>query len=251
MAKQQCLSTCCCNQARRPVATLCRWEPTAFDARALGRDPRIHRGATWATFTENRVKSLHIVSYQFMKSHPFVFLRPLVIRTVLHLQDRHIRDRRKFAEEMLARLALGPGRRIARKISTSRRLDLDVTFFSDEKIFRVDAAAPGRSSHTFYQGKVERRNNATPVPFSGYTMRKGEVALLRRTFFEPLFTTHPSLVGSTSPWTLRDVAYRALSPDLSPHDYFLWVLRAIPGASAWSSCPLSARSNRCVTAFHV
>ena len=28
-------------------------------------------------------------------------LRPLVIRTVPHLEDRHIRDRRKFAEEML------------------------------------------------------------------------------------------------------------------------------------------------------
>ena len=39
VAKQQCSSTCCGNQARRPVATLCRWEPTAFDARALGRDP--------------------------------------------------------------------------------------------------------------------------------------------------------------------------------------------------------------------
>ena len=68
-------------------------------------------------------------------------LRPLVIRTVPHLQDRHTRDRRKFAEEMLARLALGSGRRISRKISTSRRLDLDVICFSDEKIFRVDAAA--------------------------------------------------------------------------------------------------------------
>ena len=32
-------------------------------------------------------------------------LRPIVIRTVLHLDDRHIYDRRKFAEEMLARLA--------------------------------------------------------------------------------------------------------------------------------------------------
>ena len=31
-------------------------------------------------------------------------VRPLVIRTVLHLQDSHILDRRKFAEEMLARL---------------------------------------------------------------------------------------------------------------------------------------------------
>ena len=38
---------------------------------------------------------------------------------------------------------------VSRKISTSRRLDLDVICFSDEKIFRVDAAAPGRSFHTF------------------------------------------------------------------------------------------------------
>ena len=77
-------------------------------------------------------------------------LRPLVIRTVPHLEDRHIRDRRKFAEEVLARLALASGRRTSRKIATSRRLDLDVTCFSDEKIFRVDAVAPGRSFHTFY-----------------------------------------------------------------------------------------------------
>ena len=89
-------------------------------------------------------------------------LRPLVIRTVPHLQDRHIRDRRKFAEEMLARLALASGRRIWRQIATSRRLELDVICFSDEKIFRVDAAAPGRSFHTLYLGKVGRRNNATP-----------------------------------------------------------------------------------------
>ena len=41
-------------------------------------------------------------------------LYPLVIRTVPHLQDRHIRDRRKFAEEMLARLALGSGRHVIR-----------------------------------------------------------------------------------------------------------------------------------------
>ena len=74
-------------------------------------------------------------------------LLPLVIRTVPHLQDRHIRDRRKFAEEMLARLALASGRRISRKIATSRRLDLDVICFSDEKIIRVDAVAPGLSFH--------------------------------------------------------------------------------------------------------
>ena len=92
-------------------------------------------------------------------------LRPLVIRTVLHLEDRHIRDRRKFAEEMLARLALASGRRISRKISSSRRLNPDVICFSDEKIFRVDAVAPGRSFHSFYQGKVGRRD--TPCEKGG------------------------------------------------------------------------------------
>ena len=33
-------------------------------------------------------------------------LRPLVVRTVAHLEDRHIHDRRKFAQEMLAISAL-------------------------------------------------------------------------------------------------------------------------------------------------
>ena len=99
-------------------------------------------------------------------------LRSLVNRTVPHLEDRHIRDRRKFAEKMLARrLALASGRRISRKISSRRRLNLDVICFSDEKIFRVDAVAPGLSFHTFYGGKVGRRNNATPL--IGYTTRKG------------------------------------------------------------------------------
>ena len=74
---------------------------------------------------------------------PSVCWRPLVIRTVPRLEDRHIRGRRKFAEQMLARLALGSGRRIARKISSSRRLILDVICFSGEKVFKVDAAAPG------------------------------------------------------------------------------------------------------------
>ena len=58
-------------------------------------------------------------------------LCPLVIRTVLLLEDRHIRDRR-FAEEVLANLALASG----------RQLDLDVICLRDEEIFRVDAVAP-------------------------------------------------------------------------------------------------------------
>ena len=60
-------------------------------------------------------------------------LRPLVIRTVPHLEDRHIRDRREFAEETLTRLALASGRRISRKISSSRRLNVDVICFSERK----------------------------------------------------------------------------------------------------------------------
>ena len=61
--------------------------------------------------------SVKIVSNRFTLSRTrsrkairLLRLRPLVIRTVPHLQDRHNRDRRKFAE-MLARLALGSGRR--------------------------------------------------------------------------------------------------------------------------------------------
>ena len=37
------------------------------------------------------------------------------IRTVHHLEDRHIRDHRWSAEEMLARWAPGAGTRIAEK----------------------------------------------------------------------------------------------------------------------------------------
>ena len=56
--------------------------------------------------------SLKIVSNRFTLSRTCsrmaircLCLRPLVIRTVPHLEDRHICDRRKFAEEVLARLA--------------------------------------------------------------------------------------------------------------------------------------------------
>ena len=48
------------------------------------------------------------------------YLRPLVICTVPHPDDRHTRDRRKFDEETLARLALASGRRISRKIAANR-----------------------------------------------------------------------------------------------------------------------------------
>ena len=104
---------------KRSSSTLCRWPATASDIGALGRDSRVHRGC--------------------------LPLRPLVIRTVLHLEDH----RRKFAVEMLARLALASGWRISRKIATSRRLDLDVFHFSDEKIFRVDVVAPGHGFTIF------------------------------------------------------------------------------------------------------
>ena len=107
--------------------------------------------------------SVKIVSNRFTLSRTF---RPLVIRTVPHLEIRHVRDRRKFAEEMLGRLALASGRRISRKISSSPRLNLNVICFSDEKIFRVDAVAPGRSFHTFF---LEQRDH----PFQDTPCEKG------------------------------------------------------------------------------
>ena len=90
--------------------------------------------------------------------------------------------------------------------------------------------------------KQERRNNAT-LTFSGY---------IRRPTIEPLFTTHPSEVGSTSPWTLSAAMMRGpLShPICRQATSFCWVLSAIQGASAWSSCLLSALAMRCVIAFH-
>ena len=60
--------------------------------------------------------------------------------------------------------------------------------------------------------------------------------------------THPSQVGSTSPWTV--LAAMLLGPRSQPicrqTTTRLWVvLTAIQGAVALSSCPLSAHANRC------
>ena len=112
--------------------------------------------------------------------------------------------------------------------------------------------APGR---TFYRGKVGRRDNAT-LHFRDtlgihHAKRGGGVALLTRPAFEPLFTTHPSEVGSTSQLTLLAAMLRtALShPICRQATTFCGVLSAIQGASAWSSCLLSARCHdRCVIA---
>ena len=86
---------------RRGVGGVARW----LDARALGRDPRAHRGGTWADVSENCVKSLHIVSYLQSKSH--TLSAPASVGDPYRAPSGgHIRDRRKFAEEVLAKLAL-------------------------------------------------------------------------------------------------------------------------------------------------
>ena len=76
--------------------------------------------------------------------------------------------------------------------------------------------------------------------------------MLRRPTFEPLFTTHPSEVGSTSPWTLLDAMMRGpLSrPICREATTCCGFLTAIQGASAWSSCLLSALAMRCAIAVH-
>ena len=161
-----------CSSVRQRVAAIKRGDPSPrhvggspkrFDARALGASSRVLE-------EEHGRISVNIVSSRFTLSRTYsrkaircLRLRPLVIRTVLHLEDRHIRDRRKFAEDMLARLALASGRRVSRKTSSSRRLSLDVICCSDEKIFRVDGVAPGRSFHAFSLGKVGPRHNATSL----------------------------------------------------------------------------------------
>ena len=106
----------------------------------------------WAISVKSVSKRFTLSRSSSRRAIRMLRLRPLVVRPVHHLEDRHIRDRRTFAEEMLARLSLGSGRRIARKISSGRRLNLDVICFSDEEVFKVDAAAPGHPfSHIFLE----------------------------------------------------------------------------------------------------
>ena len=75
--------------------------------------------------------SVRTVAYRFTlprtctrKAIRCLRLRPLVIGTVLHLKDRHVRDRRKFVEEMLARrldlngASRGRSQRVDGRIST-------------------------------------------------------------------------------------------------------------------------------------
>ena len=52
--------------------------------------------------------------------------------------------------------------------------------------------------------------------------------MLRRPTFEPLFTTHPSEVGSTSPWTLLaamllDTRCRTLARRMVPRSWSVYV----------------------------
>ena len=61
----------------------------------------------------------HCLALAVVKARRLLRLRSLVIRTVPYLQDRHIRDLRNFAEEMLAKSALASGRRISKKINKS------------------------------------------------------------------------------------------------------------------------------------
>ena len=66
-------------------------------------------------------------------------LRPRVIRTVLHLQDRHIRARRKFAEEMLS--GFGAWIESAYLLEDHEEVNCWIwtSFASPEKIFTTDA----------------------------------------------------------------------------------------------------------------
>ena len=84
VTKQQCSPTCCGPQARGSNSKLCPWQA------ALGREHgRMSVRTVAIRFTMSRTCSRKIRCLR---------LRPLLIRTVLHLEGCHIRDRRKFAE---------------------------------------------------------------------------------------------------------------------------------------------------------
>ena len=78
-----------------------------------------------------------------------------------------------FAEEMLARLALGSGRRISSTSLASGK----------RNIFRIDAVARGRSFHTFYKGKEGRRNNATRLLFGIHHAKREECRVVASAHF--------------------------------------------------------------------
>ena len=67
VAKQQCSSTCCCNQVRRPVATLCR--PRRLTPELLDEIREFTEEEHGRISVKNRAKSLHILSYLQSKGH--------------------------------------------------------------------------------------------------------------------------------------------------------------------------------------
>ena len=126
-----------------------------------------------------------------------------------------------------------------------------VTCFSDEKIFRIDAVAPGRSFHTFYRGKQGRRNNAT-LPFRDTPCEKGRVALLRRPILSHFSRHIPPrsglpLHGQCSP---RCCVARSLTRFVAKRLHFVGILSAVQGASAWHPVLSQHIAMRCVISFH-
>ena len=95
-----------------------------------------------------------------------------------------------------------------------------VTCFSDEKIFRIDAVAPGRSFHTFYRGKWPDVTTQ-PSLFGIHHAKRGGRGVTSAHFLATFHDT--SLRGRVylSMDTHRRGVAWALSPDVSPNDCFL------------------------------
>ena len=148
----------------------------------------------------------------------------------------------RFAEEMLARLALGSGKRISStSLASAMRKSSELTL-----------RHPGRSFHTFYWGKVWRRYNAT-LPFRDTPCEKEGSRCYVGSTSEPLFMTHPSEVGSTSQLTLFAAMLRtALSHPICRQATTCWVWSAIQGSTGCAILTsLKHIPNRCVISFHV
>ena len=109
----------------------------------------------------------------------------------------------RFEEEMLARLALGSGRRISStSLASARRKSSELTLWLQVAVF------------THLSGE-NRSDVTTRHTFSGYTMQKGVSPCYVGPFLSH-FSRH--IPPRSGPPLHGQCSYTALSPDLSPSD---------------------------------
>ena len=174
VALQQCSSTCAALKRRDPA-------PRHVGGVARSLTPELLDEIGDFIEEEHRRVSVRTVAIRFTLSRTcsrkalrLLRLRSLVIRTVPICKTVTSVIVATSLKRCWRGWRLHLARRISRKISSRRRLNLDVICFSDEKIFKVDAAVPLHGFHTFSRERLGRRNNATSPPLAGIHHAKKE-----------------------------------------------------------------------------